>query len=125
MTSTTDRRRRRATSISGALNLQLSACCEEGEIDAMVLADLDGLPLAASGDSFACDEVAASMVKVGSKVPAFSGTLYGPGHRWEVQMQKVEIAGTELLVCAVGGTDAARRRQLSRGAAGAARILAV
>ena len=93
-------------------------------MEAMVLADGDGLPLASSGDTYACDEVAARMVIVGSRIKTFDGVLLGPGHRWDVQMMKVDFEGTELFMCAVGGTPAARRRQISRGAEGAVRILA-
>ncbi len=93
-------------------------------MEAMVVADGDGLPLASSGDTYACDEVAARMVLVGPRIKEFDGTLLGDGQRWDVQMMKVEIEGTELLVCAVGGTPAARGRELARGAAGALRILA-
>jgi hypothetical protein len=90
----------------------------------MVVADGHGLPLAASGNAHACDEVAARMVLVSPRVREFDGVLFGPGHRWDVQMTKIEVEGAELLVCAVGGTAEARRRQIARGAAGAARILA-
>ena len=92
----------------------------------MVVADSDGLALAASGDSFACDEVAARMVLVGARIKEFNGTLLaaGGGARWDVQMIKVDIDGSELLVCAVGGSADARRRQIARGADGARRILA-
>lgn len=124
---TEERRRRRAQIPGGttqALRYQLAACCEDGQIQAMVVADGDGLPLASSGDTFACDEVAARMVLVGPRIKTFDGTLLGDGHRWDVQMVKVEIEGTELLVCAVGGTAAARQRQIARGAEGALRILA-
>lgn len=125
MTMQTQERRRRRTHLIGqALQYQLEACCEDGRIEAMVVADSDGLPLASSGDSFACDEVAARMVHAGAKIREFSGTLLGSGHRWDVQMMKVDVEGTELLVCAVGGTPEARRRQIQRGAAGAVRILA-
>ena len=121
---TQERRRRRGTTVTQSLRYQLAACCEDGRIDAMVVADRDGLPLAASGDPYACDEVAARMVLVGPRIREFDGVLLGSGHRWDVQMTKVSIEGTELLVCAVGGTAAARRSQLARGAAGAVRILA-
>ena len=90
----------------------------------MVVADEDGLPLASSGDTNACDEVAATMVHVGARIKEFNGTLLGVGHKWDVQMMKVEVDGSQLLVCAVGGTADARRRQITRGAAGALRILA-
>ncbi|MGE0871998.1 MAG: hypothetical protein AB7P03_25795 [Kofleriaceae bacterium] len=121
---TLERRRRRANTATQALRYQLAACCEDGKIDAMVVADSDGLPLASSGDTFACDEVAARVVLVGPKIKTFNGTLLGAGASWDVEMVKVEIQGSELMVCAVGGTAAARKRQIKRGAEGALRILA-
>lgn len=90
----------------------------------MVVADGDGLPLASSGDTFACDEVAARMALVAPRIKEFSGTLLGAGLAWQVQMQKVQIDDTELLVCAVGGTAESRKRQITRSAEGALRILA-
>jgi hypothetical protein len=120
----TERRRRRANTTTQALRYQLDACCEIGRIDCMVVADGDGLPLASSGDTYACDEVAARMVLVGTRIKDFNGTLLGQGQRGDVQMVKVEVDGSELLVCAVGGTAEARRRQITRGAEGALRILA-
>ena len=119
-----ERRRRRATTVTLALSYQLDDCCKEGPIDAMVVADGDGLPLAAAGDAYACDEVAARMVLVGPRIAAFDGTLLGGNKLWNVKMQKVNVAGSELLVCAVGGTAEARKQQIARGAAGALRILA-
>jgi hypothetical protein len=119
-----ERRRRRATSITLALTYQLDDCCRDGAIDAMVVADGDGLPLAAAGDVYACDEVAARMVLVGPRIRSFDGTLLGGGQRWDVQMTKVSVDGSELLVCAVGGSPQQRKRQIARGAAGALRILA-
>jgi hypothetical protein len=121
---TQERRRRRGTTVTQSLRFQLAACCEDGRIDAMVVADGNGLPLASSGDAYACDEVAARMVLVGPRIREFNGVLLGPGHRWDVQMTKIDLDGSELLVCAVGGTPESRQRQLSRGAEGAARILA-
>ena len=48
------------------------------------------------------------------------------GTRWDVQMTKVEVDGSELLVCAVGGSADAARSARSRAApTGALRILAV
>jgi hypothetical protein len=120
-----ERRRRRGDTTTQALKYQLAACCEDGRIEAMVLADGDGLPLASSGDTFACDEVAARMVRVGARIREWNGTLLGAGHAWNVQMLKVDVDGSELLVCAVGGTAEARKRQIARGAEGARRILAV
>jgi hypothetical protein len=119
-----ERRRRRASSITLALSYQLDDCCRDGKIQAMVVADGDGLPLAAAGDVYACDEVAARMVLVGTRIREFNGTLLGGGSHWDVQMTKVEVDGSELLVCAVGGSPEQRKKQIARGAAGAVRILA-
>lgn len=119
-----ERRRRRAQTITLALSYQLDDCCRDGAIEAMVVADGDGLPLAAAGDVYACDEVAARMVLVGPRIREFNGTLLGGGTRWDVQMTKVDVDGSELLVCAVGGTAEQRKKQIARGAEGALRILA-
>lgn len=119
-----ERRRRRADTVTQALRYQLASCCEDGRIDAMVVADGDGLPLASSGDMYACDEVAARMVLVGSRIREFNGTLLENGQRWDIQMVKFTVDGSELLVCAVGGSPDARKRQITRGAEGARRILA-
>jgi hypothetical protein len=118
-----ERRRRRADSITLALRYQLDDCCQQGSIQAMVVADGDGLPLAAAGDSYTCDEVAARMCHVGARIKEFNGTILGSGARWDVRMTKVYVDGSELLVCAVGGSPAQRKKQIARGAAGALRIL--
>jgi hypothetical protein len=118
-----ERRLRRAETVTLALRYQLDDCCKDGSIEAMVVADGDGLPLAGAGDTYACDEVAARMVHVGARINEFNGTLLGGGCRWDVQMTKVMVDGSELLVCAVGGTPEQRKKQIARGAAGALRIL--
>jgi hypothetical protein len=120
---TIERRRRRADLVTQALRYQLEACCADGRIHAMVIADGDGLALASSGDAEACDEVAASMAHIGARTQAWSGTLLGDGRRWDVEMQKVRIDHTDLVVCAVGGSPEQRQRQLTRGASGTLRIL--
>jgi len=119
-----ERRRRRSVDPTLALTYQLAACCADG-VDAMVVADGDGVPLASAGDDYACDEVAARVVIVGRRIRDFNGTLLGAGQRWEVQMQKLDlgVAG-EVVVCAIGGTAQSRTRQIRRSVDGAARILA-
>jgi len=90
---------------------------------AMVVADEDGLPLAASGDAHACDELAASMAQIAARTEEFTGTLLRGGRRWEVAMTRLSVDGAHLMVCAVGGSDDQRQRQVARGAQGARRIL--
>jgi hypothetical protein len=119
-----ERRRRRADTVTLALRYQLDDCCRDGGIQAMVIANGDGLPIAAGGDAYTCDEVAARMVRVGPRIRGFDGTLFGGGCRWDVQMAKVDADGCEVLVCAVGGSAAERERQIARSVEGARRILA-
>lgn len=118
-----ERRRRRADLITQALTYQLQACCEDSGVHAMVVADEDGLPLASSGDCPACDEVAATMVLLGSRTAAFSGTLMRQGQRWDVEMTRIVVDGSPLMVYAVGGSSEQRARQIARGAQGTLRIL--
>jgi len=119
-----ERRVRRAETITLALSYQLDECCRDGAMEAMVVADGEGLPLAAAGDVYACDEVAARMVAVGRRIREFSGTVFNGGTKWDVQMRKVEVDGSALLVCAVGGSPEDRKKQIARGTEGALRILA-
>jgi len=118
-----ERRRRRSELITQALTYQLRACCEDGRMHAMVVADEDGLPLAASGDAQTCDEIAVSMAHVAARTDAFSGTLLRGGRHWEVEMSRFVVDGSPLVVCAIGGSAEQRGRQLARGTQGARRIL--
>jgi hypothetical protein len=120
---TQERRRRRSDLITQALTYQMLACCEDGRMHAMVVADEDGLPLAASGDTQDCDEIAASMARVAARTDQFAGTLYRGGRHWDVQMTKVSVDGSALVVCGVGGSAEQRWRQVARGAQGTLRIL--
>ena len=122
--STSDRRRRRSADPCAALHFQLAACCEDGEVAAMAVADDDGVPLALAGRMDACREVASKMAAVAPRIRELECTVLGSAGRWDVSMKKVAIAGGEVLVCAVGGTAESRRRLISRTGAGAQRILA-
>ncbi|MBK7535465.1 MAG: hypothetical protein IPI49_08870 [Myxococcales bacterium] len=119
----TERRRNRSENSSEALHHQLEACCHDGAIEAMVIADDEGLTLASCGDPYACDEIAARTAVAGRRVAEFAGTLLGHAQAWDVQMKRIAVGGAELLVCAVGGSELMRQRQIERSAAGASRIL--
>ena len=109
-----------------ALRYQLAACCEDGRIEAMVVADGDGLPLASSGDTYACDEVAARMVLVGA---AHQGVQrHAARRRPALGRADDEGRGRRLRAPGVRRRRHAPRRatrQITRGAEGALRILAV
>jgi hypothetical protein len=118
-----DRRSRRSVDPTLALTYQLVACCADG-VDAMVVADGEGVPLASAGDDEACERVAGRLVKAGPRIREFHGTVLDGGQRWDVQMHKLDLGGAgEIVVCAVGGTALARQRQIQRSLAGASRIL--
>lgn len=121
--STIDRRRCRSEIITQALTYQLDACREDGGMQAMVLADDVGLPLASSGDPDACDEIAARMAMLATRTDQFAGTLYRGGRHWEVEMTRIPVDGSHLVMCAIGGSPEQRWRQVARGTRGARRIL--
>jgi hypothetical protein len=117
-----ERRLRRSEESHLALAYQLDACCEDG-VHAMVIADGDGVPLAWSGDLFACDEVAGRLVRVGRKIQDFHGTVLGDGESWPVHMTRLDVDGAEIILCVVGGDAERQERQMRRGGAGVRRIL--
>jgi hypothetical protein len=123
MTSKTNRRSHRSHDTLEALHLQLDACRKDAELDGMVLSDEDGLTLAATGDAVACDEIAARLPLIGRKVSDFEGVLLSAENGWRVRMRRFIVAGTELYLCAIGGSEQ-RDAELGRGVGGAARILA-
>ncbi len=94
----------------------------KADLAGFVLADEDGLCIATAGDDIACDEVAAYLPVVGQKVNQFEGVLFGPKVQWNIKMQKLEVAGIQLFLCAIGESEA-RNDQLDRSAAGVSRIL--
>lgn len=124
MAHSDDRRRRRSPEPSLALHYQLAACCDDGEVAAMAMADDDGVPLALAGELAACRDVAGKMSAVASRIAELECTVLGAGARWDVSMKKVATPGGDIVVCAVGGSAEARHRQIQRTSAGAQRIFA-
>lgn len=116
---TPERRHVRSSYTALALRHQLDACRREAGMAAMVIADIDGLPLACSGDREVCDELAARLALSARGVtppgqPAASGE----------DLVSFAVAGERILLGAAGGPANARQAALSRGLEGARRILA-
>lgn len=88
----------------------------------MVLADEEGVCLAAAGDNHACNEIAAHLPLMGRKVSEFEGVLYGPEVHWDVKMQRFEVDDMKLYLCAVGDSSE-RTEQLESSLNGIGRIL--
>ncbi len=119
-----DRRARRSDNITQALRYLLDACRETGHLEAMALADRDGLLLAAAGDREACEEVAARIAIIPVDVGSYRGTVIGEAGAWSVHMRRLRISGLALYVCAIGGGPDDRTKQIARAAVGIERILA-
>ncbi len=124
MAPTDERRRRRSPEPSLALHYQLAACCDDGDVAAMAMADDDGVPLALAGQVSACRDVAGRMSSVASRIAELECTVLSAGARWDVSMKKIATDCGEVVVCAVGGSAEARARQIRRTTAGAQRIFA-
>jgi hypothetical protein len=121
-----DRRERRSDNITQALRYLLDACREAARLEAMALADRDGLLLATAGDPAACEEVAARVAGIPIDVGSFRGTVIGEVGTWQVHMRRLRLSGLEgisLYVCAIGGTSDTRTSAVARAGAGIERIL--
>lgn len=118
-----DRRSRRSDNLTQALRYLLDACKDHGRLDAMALADHDGLLLAWAGDLAACEEIAARVARIPIAVGSYRGTVIGTTGAWPVHMRRVHITDLALYACAIGGTADDRTRQVSRAAVGIERIL--
>lgn len=120
-----ERRHRRSSDPCQALVYQFEASRERANLDAMVLADDQGLCIASSGDPEVCEEIAAHMAILGHTVPRFRGVfLTEQKLRWTMHMRRFSVAGAELCLCAVGGATERRAEELVQSVGGTARILA-
>lgn len=116
-----ERRQRRSSDRFIALRYQLEHTREHGNIEALVLADDEGLVVASSGDASTCAEL-------GAIAPLFARSAMGmpmpPLLRGaEVAIRPVRIYGQNLYLASVGG-GVARDAHLSTSRNGVQRILA-
>lgn len=120
----TERRRTRSADPLLALRHQLAACCGDGGVTAMAVADDDGVTLAEAGALEVCREVVRKVAAVAARVQAIEWTVLGGGRPWEVSMRKFVTERGELVVCAIGGSAVTRQGAIARAAAGMTRIVA-
>lgn len=115
-----ERRQRRSNERDTALRYQLEHTKDRGGLEVLVLADRDGLILAAAGDTAECEELGAvaplmSRAPLGMKLPPL---LRGG----EVAIRPLALHGQELYLAAVGG-GVARDALLHHSMAGVQRIM--
>lgn len=115
-----ERRVRRSQCRDIALGFQLEHVRERGGLEALVLADDDGLIVACSGDPLVCREVAAIAPLVARSVlgmpmpPLLRGA--------DVAVRLVQVYGQPLFLASIGG-GVARDALLSHSIRGVQRIL--
>jgi hypothetical protein len=120
-----EKRKKRSSIRKEALALQLAACAEDSNLEAIVLSDADGLCLASCGDLDTCEEIAANLPFVGDRSQGhFEGVLFSAAKAWKVTVHRFEVLGSELYLCAAGGKGDARDKELNRSLGGVERILA-
>lgn len=115
-----ERRSRRSTHRNLALGFQLEHVRDRGRLEALVLADDDGLVLSTAGDNAVCRELAAiapllARSALGMPLPPL---LRGA----EVAVRIVHVHGQPLYLASVGG-GVARDALLSHSLRGVHRIL--
>lgn len=109
--------------ITQALRYLLAAACDAGPLAGMVLADRDGLILAAAGDRDGCNEVADRVASMAIELATFRGRVIGVEAAWAVAIRRAAVPGMGLYVAAIGGTAPARDAQLARTVAAVERLL--
>jgi hypothetical protein len=120
MLSFEERRVRRSSSRDLALGFQLEHVRDRARLEALVLADDDGLVVASAGDAAVCREVAAHAPLLARSIlgvdlpPLLRGA--------EVAIRVVEVHGQPLYLASVGG-GVARDALLAHSARGVHRIL--
>ena len=125
--SATERRRRRSNDPSQAIVHQLDASRQKAGLDAMILADHDGLCIAFSGPAVACEEFAARVSRISMphrSITGFETELWTEDDRWDVHVRRFDVDGFELCLCAVGGVAGERAVEVERSLRGVTRILA-
>jgi len=115
-----DRRSRRSGDRATALRFQLDHLKQRGKIEALVLADRDGLLLAQAGEDGVCEELGAiapllAKSPLGMPLPP----LLSGG---EVAIRSVDLHGQDLYLASLGG-GVARDALLTHGTSGVQRIL--
>ncbi len=120
---TRERRTRRSKYTGPALSLQLQACAERSGVDAMVLANHDGLVVASSPwNEEKCAQVAAHFTHV--KAHQFRvDTLRGYGAPRTVSARGFRAGDEHLVVCAIGCPTANTVPELYTAINGIRRIL--
>ena len=114
-----ERRTRRSDDTMMALHYQLAFARFEGEFEALVLADAAGCLVAGAGPWPTCEMLAAFAPLFVDRRPSAGAGRECPA---DVEIRRVMIDGSEVLLCARGG-GSGRVPSITRAASGCRRIL--
>ena len=115
-----ERRQRRSAEQGVALRYQLERTRERGGLKALVLADAEGLSVAAAGDARLCAELSAVAPLLGRS--PFGFPMPSVFHGSDVAVRPFAMHGQELFLAALGG-NIARDALLASSVDGVQRIL--
>lgn len=118
-TAQAERRTHRSDDVMTALHYQLAFARHEGGIEALVLTDATGCLVAGAGAWPTCEMLAAYAPLLATPHAKVDEDLVD---RASVEIRKLMIDGSEVLLCARGG-GAARTSSMARAASGCRRIL--
>lgn len=127
-----DRRQKRSDDPLVALHYQLAGARQDGNLDAIVVADDAGLVVAGAGAWAACEELAAYAPLLAQSVWSELGLDRDSRIaelRMDVDVQPVNVGGQTVLLCALGGgmrdmaRNTTRNATMQNVASGVARIL--
>jgi hypothetical protein len=124
--TTPERRRKRSDDPLVALHYQLAHARQEGQLEAIVVADDSGVVVAGAGAWATCEELAAyaPLLAQGQWTePGLDDTSRVAELRRQVDVQPVDVDGQIVLLCLMGAR--ARDAAGGRTAQGVARILRV
>jgi len=120
-----ERRKRRSEDPIVALHYQLSTVRRGAEFEAVVLVDDAGCLVAGAGAWPVCQELAAYAPFLAHRQETRSGAVATRATEIarDAHVRSMEIDGTEVLLCALGGGSAEATSWIVRAAAGCRRIL--
>lgn len=125
MQESIDRRRHRSEDPIVALHYQLSAVRAQADLQALVLVDGAGCLVAGAGAWPVCQELAAYAPFLAHREPGRSGAVETRTQEIarDAHVRSMEIDGSEVLLCALGGSGSELTSWIVRAAAGCRRIL--
>jgi len=120
-----ERRVHRSEQLEEALSYQLEACVERAGLDAMLLADRDGLLVAESHQSADETDEIAAILPLLARGQDFTGNLLSRSGATclELAVSSFSISDSELFLCALGGNDQVAFLEMERAKNGVQRIL--